>query len=87
MSLSPVEQNAYEDYMHDLASYERDYLVNLRISREEGREEGLAQGREQGREEALKDMVANMISLGMPDESIAAVTKLPMEVIASMRKS
>lgn len=35
MSLSLQEQNAYDDYMHSLASYEHDYMADMEMSREE----------------------------------------------------
>ncbi len=85
MNLSPQEQNAYDDYMHSLASYEHDYNANMAQSREEGREEGIEIGREEGREKAIIDMVENMIAAGLSDETISGIAGVSPERIRAIR--
>ena len=52
--------------------------------RKEGREEGRAEGREEGRKEERKENAKRMKALGLPADTIAKVTGLPLADIENL---
>ena len=70
-------------------NFRRDTVSRLNWARDEGRKEGLEEGRKEGREENQEEvrretkleMARKMKDLGLPTESIIAVTGLTAETI------
>lgn len=52
---------------------------------ERGMEKGLEQGVEKGREEHKQEIILNMLSAGLPDEQIIAITGASLDLINSLR--
>ena len=84
LNMTREEMNAYEDYMHMLASYESDYQKNMQLSHDKGLAEGRAEGRAEGEDLKAKEIAGKMLEAGLPVKQIAAITGLPADIIKNM---
>lgn len=78
--MSKAERSAYYKHLDNIVIL-RD---NIYTEREEGRLEGRAEGREEGREEERRQNARRMKDLGLPAETISAVTGLTLEEVAEL---
>lgn len=89
LSMTKEEREAYERHLDNLM-VQNDVLD---VARQEGRDEGLAEGRTigiaEGRAEGIAEekmnVARNLISLGLPDETIQAATQLSLQIISELR--
>jgi predicted transposase/invertase (TIGR01784 family) len=75
--LSPEEKRRYEKQI--------DIKLGWDSSIETAKQEGLAEGREEGKQEAKLEIARNLLSLGLPVESIAESTGLSVEEVEKMK--
>lgn len=94
MTMTPEERDNYEEYLRDIASYERDFAKSLRISHDEGvqmgMEKGILVGKEEGKKEGKKESAEEiarlMLAKGMPIDLISELTSLSIEDIKFLDK-
>ena len=92
LSMSKAERRAYDIHMDNVMQQNDMYDTAINKGREEGREEGIKEGIKkgikegikEGRKNMLKDIVANMLSKGMPIETISLATGLSETEITEM---
>ena len=89
LSMTKEERESYERHLDNLM-VQNDVLD---VARQEGRDEGLAEGRTigiaegraVGMAEEKMNVARNLISLGLPDETIQAATQLSLQIISELR--
>lgn len=88
-SMSDAERHAYDEHVNAVM-IQNDVLgtakqEGLAEGRAMGLAEGLAEGRAEGRAEGMAEVAQNMLSLGMPVETIAEITGLSPDEIDKLR--
>lgn len=74
--------NAYRDIVNAIRTAEKKKFAE---GREEGREEGRAEGRAEGEKETKERIAANLLSLGVPIETIVQASGLSEEEITNIQ--
>ncbi|MCK3881869.1 hypothetical protein HCC13_05765 [Streptococcus suis] len=70
-------------HMHRAASY----YANMQERYDEGVEDGFEKGIEQGIEQKTQEVLNSLLQVGISDENIALVMKMPIEKVRELRKS
>ncbi|HFI0333721.1 TPA: hypothetical protein ACGO5V_002116 [Streptococcus suis] len=74
-------------HMHRAASYYANMQEQFEEGYEEGVEDGFEQGIEKGIEQKTQEVLNSLLQLGISDENIALVMKMPIEKVRELRKS
>ena len=98
-AIENLSREEYEKYEHIIDDV-KITLGAIKMNREEGREEGRKEGRKEGREEGMKkgmkkgmekgaeserrQSILDMRAVGIPDEKIAEIRKLPLDYVKSV---
>ncbi|MGO0052223.1 hypothetical protein PWH33_03430 [Streptococcus suis] len=69
-------------HMHRAASY----YETMQERFEEGYEEGVEDGYEKGAEQKTQEVLISLFQVGMSDENISLVLKMPIEQVRVLRK-
>ncbi|HFU4460671.1 TPA: hypothetical protein ACGPAL_002178 [Streptococcus suis] len=70
-------------HMHRAASY----YADMQERYDEGVEDGFEQGIEKGIEQKTQEVLTSLFQVGISDENIALVMKMPIEKVRELRKS
>ncbi len=70
-------------HMHRAASY----YANMQEQFDDGFEQGIEKGIEQGIEQKTQEVLNSLLQVGISDENIALVMKMPIEKVRELRKS
>ncbi|HFR3538383.1 TPA: hypothetical protein ACHVCJ_000912 [Streptococcus suis] len=70
-------------HMHRAASY----YANMQERYDEGVEDGFEQGIEKGIEQKTQEVLNSLLQVGISDENISLVMKMPIEKVRELRKS
>ncbi|HFI0043150.1 TPA: hypothetical protein ACGO8N_001730 [Streptococcus suis] len=70
-------------HMHRAASY----YANMQEQYDEGVEEGFEKGIKQGIKQKTQEVLNSLLQVGISDENIALVMKMPIEKVRELRKS
>ena len=89
--------DAIDDYLQDMSrrrryeakeKYERDYVTNMRGSREEGWKEGCKEGRKEGRKEGLRlgaqRTALNLLRMNLPMATVVTASELSEEDVRAL---
>ncbi|HFI0148999.1 TPA: hypothetical protein ACGO16_001414 [Streptococcus suis] len=69
--------------MHRAASY----YANMQEQFDDGFEQGIEKGIEQGIEQKTQEVLNSLLQVGITDENISLVMKMPIEQVRELRKS
>ncbi|HFI0114175.1 TPA: hypothetical protein ACGO7C_001832 [Streptococcus suis] len=78
-------------HMHRAASYyanmQERYDEGVEDGFEDGFEQGIEKGIEQGIEQKTQEVLNSLLQVGISDENISLVMKMPIEQVRELRKS
>ncbi|MBY5039943.1 hypothetical protein K6V76_10205, partial [Streptococcus suis] len=77
------ERKMIEVWNHRAASY----YANMQEQFDDGFEQGIEKGIEQGIEQKTQEVLNSLLQVGISDENIALVMKMPIEKVRELRKS
>ena len=87
-AIENLSRDEYAKYQHEIDDI-RVTLGTIKMNREQGMEEGLKKGRKEGREEGAeterRKSILEMRLLGVSDEKIAEVKKLPLDYVKNVK--
>ncbi|HEM3717870.1 TPA: hypothetical protein U1D18_001581 [Streptococcus suis] len=63
------------------------YYANMQEQFDDGFEQGIEKGIEQGIEQKTQEVLNSLLQVGISDENIALVMKMPIEKVRELRKS
>ncbi|HFI0127210.1 TPA: Rpn family recombination-promoting nuclease/putative transposase [Streptococcus suis] len=81
------ERKMIEVWNHRAASYYANMQEQYDEGVEDGFEKGIKQGIEQGIEQKTQEVLNSLLQVGISDENIALVMKMPIEKVRELRKS
>ncbi|HFI0214754.1 TPA: hypothetical protein ACGO10_000500 [Streptococcus suis] len=73
-------------HMHRAASYYETMQEHFEEGYEEGVEDGFEKGIEKGAEQKTQEVLTSLFQVGMSDENISLVLKIPIEQVRVLRK-
>ncbi|HEM3703314.1 TPA: hypothetical protein U1D11_001853 [Streptococcus suis] len=73
--------------MHRAASYYANMQERYDEGVEDGFEQGVEKGIEQGIEQKTQEVLNSLFQVGISDENISLVMKMPIEKVGELRKS
>ncbi|MFM0899962.1 hypothetical protein P7J55_06860 [Streptococcus suis] len=73
-------------HMHRAASYYETMQERFEEGYEEGVEDGYEKGIEKGAEQKMQEVLISLFQVGMSDENISLVLKMPIEQVRVLRK-